>query len=239
MMHCRVKIKGRQWDNLLRFFPMLTTAILLSTSSFAQQHDYETIIGKADSIVKGSVPLQVMKYFSRDSTEIKYEFRTPRWQKYKTRHDKLTKGQTTKGEFKRTFLYYHFRYKESMINDPLVRGYLPGGISLVFDSKLNQTEEIDVSFIPKYVIEERPCDFITMDKAIALAVVDKIKNGLRSLDATLSYNSTMKNYCWWVSAALTEEKDGNSTRGEADTVTIDAVTGKILSHEITYYGPLH
>jgi hypothetical protein len=181
----------------------------------------------------------LLKYFSRDSGDVKYEFKRNNWRRYKTRYASIGKGEITKGSFKRAHMFYGFHYKEPLINDPLVPGFLPGHIFLVFDSNLNQTEELDLSFIPKYVREQRPCDFITMEKAIELSVLDKIKDGLEPLTATLSYNGNLKNYCWWVTSVIKKEQYENSTRGEADTVTIDAVTGKILSHEITSFGPIH
>jgi hypothetical protein len=213
--------------------------ILTSTQAFSQTYSYEQIVGTADSIVKANLDPKLLKYFSRDSGDIKYEFKRNKWRKYKTRYARINKGEITKGNFNRTHMFYGFHYKEPLINDPLVPGFLPGDIFLVFDSKLNQTEQVDLSFIPKYVREQRPCDFITMDKAIELSKLDKIQNGLEPLTATLSYNGNLKNYCWCVTSVLKKEPYRNSTRGEADTVTIDALTGQILSHEMTYFGPMH
>lgn len=110
---------------------------------------------------------------------------------------------------------------------------------MVFDSNLKLVDQPDFSFIPKYVKEQRPCDFITMDRAVDIARADKIKDSIEPLTATLDYDGTLKKYCWWVSAVLTREPHGDHIHGDADTVTIDATTGEILSHGTTYYGPLH
>lgn len=213
--------------------------ILTSTQVFGQTYSYEKIVGTADSIVKANLDQKLLTYFSRDSGDIKYEFKRNKWRKYKTRYATISKGEITKGTFNRTHMFYGFHYKEPLINDPLVAGFLPGGIFLVLDPNLNQREQIDLSFIPEYVREQRPCDFIKMDRAIELSKLDKIKDGLEPLTVTLSYNGNLKNYCWSVTSVLKKEPYRNSTRGEEDTVTIDAVTGQILSHEVTYFGPIH
>ena len=237
----------RRWlpfaDHLIPFMTrqilFFLVVILTSVKASGQTYSYEKIIGVADSIVKANLDPKLLKYFSRDSGDIEYQFTRVNWRKYKTRYSKIGKGEITKGAFERTYMFYGFRYKEPIINDPLVPGYLPGDIFLVFDSDLNQTQQLDLSFIPKYVREQRPCDFITMDKAIILSIADKIKSSLEPLSATLTYNGNFKRYCWSVVSVLTREPYRNWTRGEADTVIIDAVSGEILSHESTYYGPMH
>lgn len=222
---------------MIRQILFYLVVIFSSTQAFGQSYSYEKIVGTADSIVKANLDPKLLRYFSRDSGDIKYEFKLDN--RRKTRYSTIGKGETTRGHFKRTHLFYGFRYKEPKINDSLTPGFLSGDIYLVFDANLHQTEEVDLSFIPRYVREQRPCDFITMESAVELAKLDQIKNGLEPLTATLSYNGNLKNYSWRVISLLKKEHYRNSIRVEADTVTIDAVTGKIISHEITYFGPMH
>ena len=143
-----------------------------------------------------------------------------------------------------------------MINAGFHKGHLSFSIDILFDSRLNARFRqgnpidfdfdspgqmlVDLSFIPAYVKENRPCDFISLDRAIEIAKQANIKNGIEQRIATLDYdNGDLKRYCWWVTSPLTRENHGNHIHGEADTVTIDAVTGEVVSHETTTYGVMH
>jgi hypothetical protein len=208
--------------------------------TFGQSYSYEKIITKADSIVKNHISKDLLKYFHRDSVLINYDFRKSCWRKYLNRHGQVKRGEQTKGRFERALIFYHFKYAEPMINGALNKGFLPGSIDIIFDANLNSLDRIELSFIPKYVRENRPCDFISMDKAITLGEKANIRKGIEPITATLNWdNGEFKRYCWWITSPLTKEQHDDHIHGEADTVTIDAVTGEILSHTTTTYGTMH
>jgi hypothetical protein len=90
------------------------------------------------------------------------------------------------------------------------------------------------------VKENKPCNFISKDRAIEIAKQANIKNGIEPLQSTLDYdNGGFKRYCWRVISPLTREKHEDHIHGEADTVTIDAVTGEVIKHDTTTYGLTH
>jgi hypothetical protein len=239
------------------FSATLTLVILLTaTKGSAQTYTYEQILSKADSTVRTQVNQDLLKYFHRDSVVIKYDFRRPHWRKYLNRQGEIRKGEKTKGHFQYALIYYNFYFKEPVINADLHKGYLTFSIDILFDSRLNprfcqgdpsdfnfdspgQTH-VDLSFIPAYVKENRTCDFIPMQRAIEIGKQANIKNGIEPITATLDYDGgDLKRYCWWINSPLTREKHDDHIHGEADTVTIDAVTGKVISHNTTTYGAMH
>ena len=235
------------------FFATVVLAILVVVESPGQTYNYDQIIDRGDSLVKANVPSHLLKYFNRDSVAIKYEFRRAHWRKYLNRNDEVKNGEKTKGHFQRALIFYFFNFKEPIINADLHKGYLTFSIDISFDAhlrphfqndfsfdSLKQDTQVDLSFIPKYLKEARPCDFIAMDRAIEIGEQANIKNGIEPLTATLDYDGgTLKRYCWWVTSPLTREKHNDHIHGTADTVTIDAVTGEVLSHELTSFGAMH
>jgi len=216
-------------------------AILYGTSTLGQSYSFEQILSKADSTVRTHVDQDLLKYFHRDSVVIKYDFRRPHWRKYLNRQGEIRRGEKTKGKFESVLILYGFYYKEPIINAGLHKGSLAYTLFIAFDSNFKLTSQIeDLSFVPKYLKEKRPCDFISMESAIAIGKKANIKNGIEPLTATLDYdNGDLKRYCWWITSPLTKEKHGDHIHGEADTVTIDAVTGEVISHNTTTYGAMH
>jgi hypothetical protein len=226
----------------ISFLATLTlVTLLIATKVNGQTHSFEQILSRADSVFRTQVTQDLVKYFHRDSTLVKYEFRRPHWRKFLNRHDEIRKGGKTKGKFESVLIFYNFHYKEPIINADLHKGWLTYTLFIKFDSNFKlASEEEDLSFIPKYLKEKRLCDFISMDSAIAIGKKANIKSGIEPVITTLDYdNSDLKRYCWWVTSPLTREKHGNHIHGEADTVTIDAVTGEVLSHNVTTYGAMH
>lgn len=230
--------------------------LLIGIEGIGQTYDYQQIVNKADSMVRTQVTQDLLRYFHRDSTVIKYYFRRPHWRKYLNRHGEIKKAEKTQGAFQYAIIYYYFHFKEPMINADFHNGFLTFSIDILFDPQLNarfckgdysdfnfdfpgQTQ-VDLSFIPEYVKENRPCDSISMDSAIEIAKQANIKNEMEQLTATLDYdNGDLKRYCWWVTSPLTKENHNDHIHGEADTVTIDAVTGKVVRHGTTTYGAMH
>lgn len=207
--------------------------IMLCGRVNGQSYSYEQILSKADSIFRANVDERLLKYFHRDSTSLS------------NRQDKIVSGQTTKGTFEHVLVFYNFSYKESIVNASFHKGYLVYSILIELDSGLGLANNLDAefdnfAFIPQYVKDQRPCDFISMDKALEIAKDDGIKNGIEPPSAELDYSSgDVKGYFWFVNSPLTKETHDGRLHGEADTVIIDAVSGKILRHELTNYGSLH
>jgi hypothetical protein len=235
---------------------VLTTvvlAILTGTDARGQTYSYDQILSRADSLLRTVVKSHLLKHFHRDSATINYYYRLPNKRKYLDRADQIGKGERTKGHFQRALIFYHFTFREPMVNAVLHKGYLYYSIDISFDSQLRpsflddfpsdppeRNAQVDMSFIPKYVDEGRPCDFITMETALEIGKKANIETGFEPPSATLDYdNGSFKRYCWWITSPLTKEYHDNHIHGTADTVTIDAVTGDVLTHESTTYGALH
>jgi hypothetical protein len=218
--------------------------VLLTTFNYSiargQSYGYEKIIETADSIAKTNIEPHLLKYFRRDSSSIKYEFKNERWKKWKTRYGQVKKNEKTKGAFQRTSIYFSFSKNEPIMRDSYWRtGYLSWTFYIIFDNQLKLVEPLDFSFIPIYLKEQRPCDFISKDKALSISKESEIKEGIEPIVATLDFDNGLGKYCWSIVSVLTKEIHGNHFHGEADTVIVDAVTERVLFHGTTSVGAVH
>lgn len=109
-----------------------------------------------------------------------------------------------------------------------------------FDNNLNLIAPLYLDFLPDFVLENRPCDFISKDTAFKIARDSLKKNGLYDLKVTLDYDSQRKKYTIEILNTLTDEKDfrGNNT-GNVEVLVIDAICKEILYHEISWYGSIY
>jgi hypothetical protein len=97
-----------------------------------------------------------------------------------------------------------------------------------------------LDFIPDFILENRKCDFISKDTALRIAQDSLNEKGLFEIKSYLHYDIYRERYTYQIDNILTETKDfhGNNT-GDMEILIIDAITKKILYHQITWYGPIY
>lgn len=221
--------------------------LLFIVSSFSfitlhgQSYDTKMIIDKADSILRNSISEHVYQYFKFDSGSYYIYsgfFRDITFYKdYRGTLNswgvkRLIKNKKTKGNFNSVdvrFIYQNPDIKE-----------VSGLVFIKFDSQLKLVEPLYLDFIPDFVLENRPCDFITKETALKIAKDSLNKKGLYEIEAYLGYDAQRKRYTYEIENTLTEEKDfrGNNT-GNVEVIIIDAITKEILYHDISWYGPIY
>jgi hypothetical protein len=208
---------------------LIAYTLITSTFSFGQHYYSADIIKKADNIMKATVGERLFtKYFHYD-TDSYYEYKNF-WGKksWKT----LTDTKRTRGKFKNMRVRYLFCLDTFNISCLLTW--------IQFDSILNKTDTVDTYFMPKYVLENKKCNFINDTTAINIAKTKFTRQGIKPISAGLSYDHNKKLYIWSVSNVLTKNVDSfGKDYGEIQIAEIDALTGEIINfYPEAIYGPI-
>jgi hypothetical protein len=84
------------------------------------------------------------------------------------------------------------------------------------------------------------CSFITDTAALNIAKSKFTRQGIKPINAGLTYDHNKKLYIWSVDNILTKNIDSyGKNYGEIQIVEIDALTGKVLNfYPHALYGPL-
>jgi hypothetical protein len=207
------------------FSIILTFSIL---QGFSQTYLTENIIKKADSILNANSGEYAYPFFHFDNKTY-YEYRKGIKLKWKNLRKKLK----TKGKFKKCSVRFDFNNP----NYPWIYGF----VSIKFDSLLNLSEPINLSFIPKFLLEGKPSNFISKEKALKIGSGIISTDDTKKLEVILEYNFLKyKKYFWVIHNYLTEKIDrlGNKY-GKVEIVLINPINGKIVEHFNTEYGTLN
>jgi len=202
--------------------------LLITLEGFGQTYETRKVIQKADSILRSEAGENLYKYFKyAPSTYYEYTIRN------KTKWKTLNKKALTKGQFIESNVRFDFKHPEY--------DWITGYASIRFDSFLNLSNSVDLSFIPKFLQEGKPNNFISKEQAIQIAKDTVLKEKVKELKAELSFNRRKNTYIWLVTNYLSRRTDSfGQIYGEADYVNIDPGTGKIVEQNFnSYYGPLH
>lgn len=201
-------------------FPIIILLIVFISQVHSQTYETRKVIAKADSTLKAVSGDYLYQFFKYDSTTY-YEYTTKRNRK---KWENLIKKPTTKGTFKNTFVRFNFRHPAY----PWIHNF--AGVQL--DSSLNLSDSIDLRFIPRFLVEQKESNYISKEHAIEIAKKFPLKEAINEIEARLIYNLfNIEGYSWLVSNYF----DHNQT----ELVIIEPVTGKVLQHYNSYYGPLH
>lgn len=202
--------------------------ILISLTSIAQTYETEKIISKADSILKVVVGEYLYQYYQYDSNSY-YEYLTSR---DKTNLENLSKKIKTKGKFIKTKVRFNFRHPDF--------DWILGYTSNAFDVNLKLKDTLRYDFVPLFVKENRPYDFISSDNAIKISRTRLKKKGIENIRTILHFDMQRQLYLWivlnnFMKYETREKKIGYNT----EYVNIDALTGEILEHYEGFSGALH
>lgn len=208
---------------------LITSILLLITfGCFGQTYETSKVIQKADSILRIEAGEKLYHYFKYDpSTYYEYSVRN------KIKWKALNKTAKTKGQFIKSNVRFNFKHPEY--------DWIFGYASIRFDSLLNLSYSVNLNFIPKFLQEGKPNNFISKEQAIQIAKDTVLKEKVKELKAELSFNSRVNRYVWLVTNYLSSRTDAiGQVYGEADYVNIDPVTGKVVEQNFnSSYGPLH
>ena len=187
---------------------------------YGQKYNTKYIIHKADSVLHKTVGDSVYKFFAYDTNSY-YEYMDELGE---TNWKTLNEFSETKGNFVEVDVRFFFDY-------PMVKG-INGITHVKFDKDLILQDSIPLNFIPDFLIENRKCDFISLEKAVEIAKEFITKKGKYGLDAILNYDNTTHKYIYSVENILKKYLGNTDDESrESEFVIVDAITGKVLEHQ--------
>ena len=212
----------------------LILTIGLTTSAFGQKYLTSDIRSKADSILRTYIGDTVLSKHCFYDTYTSYEYRDIF---AKTHWERLSKSKKTKGQFVKADVRWNL-----IIPYPTCVAYdtIKGQASFVLDSLLRPIQKPYLDFVPDFYWAKDSCHLINRDEALTIAKRQNLKKGIDSLKATIKYDIQSKTFSWEVSQTLWNKKNElNHNYGELEIVTIDAKTGKVISHASKRYTPIY
>ncbi len=207
----------------------LLAAFFVILNARSQVYNTKNIIAKADSVMMKAVGERIFRrYFTLDTTSY-YEY-TKR--NGKTGYKILTAKPITKHKFKGVNVRYIFTL--DVYNRPVA------WCRVKFDDYLIPLESVLTDFIPKYLKEGKPCNFITDSVALQIAAKTFTRKGIKPFIAGLEYDHRAQRYIWRLSNIVGEWEHMNHLHGETELLKLDAISGEKLSYYAdALMGPIH
>jgi hypothetical protein len=147
---------------------ILVGLLLLSLSTYSQSTKTKEAIISVDSILKSQIGDRLFQYFniSGGSYYSYADRREKQWTGKFLRRKLLPKSFVTLN-----FLY-HFNY-------PDIKG-VRGGLWLIIDKDFKLVDTLNFEFIPKFIVENKPSDFISVDSALTIAKSNSKPNSYKT-----------------------------------------------------------
>ena len=206
----------------------------LSTTIFGQKYLTADIKSKADSILRIYLGEFVFNNYCSYDINTYYEYKGIFG---KTHWETLNKFKKTKGKFVKVDMRWNLA-----IPYPVCPAFdtIRGKTSFLIDNLLRPAGKPYLEFIPDFYWNKDSCYLINREKAFTIARQQNLKIGIDKMKARIIYDSKTKTFTWEVSQTLWSKKDGfNNDYGESEIVSIDAITGKVKSHEILTFSSLY
>lgn len=199
--------------------------LCISLNLFAQKIKTTAAIAIADSILKAEVGERLFKYFKlneHSSIAIKYH-------SFKDFDNKIVGTKFLPQNFDTLFFLYEFN--NSVIDE--INPY----IELILDSNLKKINKFDLDFIPDFLIEDKPSNFISRRKALKIAKANFTKNNFTISTARLYFIKNEKKYIYEVVKNLAAYTDKTEHyKGDIEVIHINAITGKVEEKVIGFSG---
>ena len=206
----------------------------LTSTIFGQKYLTADIRTKADSILRTYIGDTVFSNHCFYDTDTYYEYRDIFG---KSHWETLNKFKKTKGKFVKADVRWNLfiPYPTCIAFDTI-----KGKTSFVLDNLLRPTQTPYLDFVPDFYWTKDSCHLINRDEALTIAKRQNLKTAIDTLKATINYDRKTKTFSWEVSQTLWIKKNGlNDNYGESEIVTIDAKTGKVISHHNVRFDPVY
>lgn len=196
---------------------LIVLFLFFITQVFSQKYETAFIIKKADSILKNKLNINLYSFFEYDVNSY-YEYTKNNKQNWNS----LNKFKSTKGNFVNCDVRFNFKHPKYP--------WIYESVHIKLDSTLILMDSVKLDFIPKFLLEGRQYDYISMEEAIEIAKNSVFKERSKRIEAIIVYNPLhLKGYYWEVSNYLTEKNDRNGNKyGKLDEVIVNPTTGKII-----------
>lgn len=195
---------------------------MVSSVVFSQRIKTEKVIQTSDSILKSEVGERIFKSF---------EISVGSYYKYQTKSKYVSYGKfLSKRSFKKNtteiWILYHFRH-----------GNLKAGMWLKLNAELKPIEPLELNFIPEFLKNNEPSNFITYEKAQQIATDSFRKNSLEVDNPKLIFDDKKGKYIYLIISKITKTKNQiGQDAGETEIVEIDALDGKVSDISTGHYG---
>jgi len=201
---------------------VLAAPLLTGSPAVGQSYSPAVVIARADSALRATVGTRLHQYFAYDAHS---------WYAYRNRHGghhlkPLNERRRTRERFVEGHVQLTFQHPQY--------AWIQGGVTVTLDSLLRVTRLTPLSFLPAFLVEDRPCDFISREQALAIAQQQGLKPGMEPLTAALQYQGPEEGYNWLVNNVISKEQGARA--GQLETVRIDALSGKVVFHVTGPYG---
>ena len=203
---------------------ILTFCFFCILSVNAQRIETQEIIRISDSILLANTNGRIFDCF-QISVGSYYKYQS----KNRLAIGKFLEKRKLKSNVKEIWVLYSFMCREEGVR---------GGVWVKLDNNLKLIEPLDLDFIPKFVWENRPSDFMTKQKALKQGISYFRNDGIAIWEPELEYNVKLKRYIYRITNVLTKAKDIFTGKdiGNAETAIIDAYSGELLDIQEWTYG---
>lgn len=186
--------------------------------TFSQTTKTKEAVVIADSILKSQIGDRLFQYFSISEGSY-YSYIDRRGKKWTGKF--LQKKRLPKSFVTLNYLY-HFNYPE-------IEG-VRGGLWLIVNDDFKLIDTLDFEYIPKFIVENKPSEFISVDSAMTIVKTHIKPNDYKVSTPSLTYNKKLKQYTYTTSHDLTVAlNNAGKDIGEFEIIEINATTGNIVS----------
>jgi hypothetical protein len=203
---------------------ILIFCLFYTLSTNAQKIETNRIVKVSDSILLANTNEKLFGYF-QISIGSYYTYQN----KNKLNTGKFLTKKKLKQHVREIWVLYTFVY-------PDIEG-VRGGSWIKLDNELKLIEPVKLDYIPKFIWENRPCDFISKQKALKQGISYFRNDGIEIKEPYLEYDEKLRIYVYKITNILTKDKNINGRNiGIAETVKINAYSGEFLDIEEWTYG---
>src|SRR5688500_14555795 len=170
---------------------ILLGLLVFSFKTYSQATKTNEAIVIADSLLKSQIGDRLYQYFSISKGSY-YSYVDRRG---KQRTGKFLEEKRLPKSFSTLNFLYHFNYSE-------ING-VRGGLWLIVDKEFKLTDTLNFEFIPKFLAENKPSEFISVDSALTIVKLNAKPNNYKISTPSLAYNKKIKEYTYTASHDLT------------------------------------
>jgi len=204
----------------------LTILILILSfkNSFSQKKEINPeVIKKSEFYLKNAVGENLFKYF-----EI-----SPWYTEYYQHKTKARKRIRKKNYTRKKKNYTNIKKVKFNLNHPDFQyEHIPKYSTVILDFDLNLIEKIDIDYIPKFLLENKPSNWLNERKIDSIAETKKMKKGIKPIRKTLFFDTKSKKYYWKITNQLNEKSRFSC---DVEVLEIDPVNGIVLKQYETEY----
>ena len=204
---------------------ILLIFLIFTSSIFSQKTQTESIIKTTDSILSVEVGKNVFKYFTISEGSY-YKFMKNN--KYETTGKFLSK-KTLNEKVTEIWVLYHFQCAELQ--------NAKSGLWIKLNKELKLIEPLKIEFIPDFLKNNEPSNFITNENAEKIIEKSFKEKGFEISKPELKFDEKKGKYIYYSNNKITKSINAiGKDCGEMENIEIDALNGKVLSLEKGYYG---